>query len=97
MQGESGILVTITGENWAPNDTAVVRLEDAASVENVQPLFANVKVASDGSFIASFILPASSRWATVTMVLVTVESSASGQQRSAEFSIIPGYRILDFC
>jgi hypothetical protein len=67
----------------------VVRLEDAVGVENVQPLFANVRVASDGSFIASFILPASSRWVRVTTVQVTVESSASGEQRSAEFSIIP--------
>jgi hypothetical protein len=88
VQGESGTLVTITGQNWPPNDTVIVRLDDPTGTQSVQPLFANARVASDGTFIASVILPANTAWANLTRVEVTVESADATKRVSAEFSII---------
>ncbi len=88
VQGGSGTLVTITGQNWTPGDTLVIRIEDPTGSQAVQPLFANVQVTNDGTFIASFILPANTGWDNLTSIQVIVESPATGQQFSAEFNIL---------
>jgi len=89
VRGEAGTLVTITGKNWTPNDTVVVRLDDPTGGQTVQPLFTNVQVAGNGTFIASFILQKNTGWDNLNNVLVTVESTPAGQQVSAQYSIIP--------
>lgn len=87
VQGNSGTLITVTGQNWTPDDVVVVRIEDPGGSQSVQPLFANVQVTDTGSFIASFILPANSGWSNLTTIRITVESSTAQQSVSAEFSI----------
>jgi len=82
VQGESGTLITVTGQNWTPGDTVVVRIEDPTGSQGVQPLFANVKVADNGSFLASFILPANTGWSNLTDIRITVESPTTGQRVS---------------
>jgi hypothetical protein len=88
VQGDSGTLVTVTGKNWNPNDIVVVRLDDPTGSQGVQPLFANVQIANNGTFIASFILQTNTGWENLSTVLVNAESSTTGQRVSAEFSII---------
>lgn len=88
VKGNTSTLVTITGKNWTPGNSVVVRLDDPIGSQNLQPLFANAQIASDGTFLASFILQDSTGWGNLTSVQVTVESSATGDRVTAEFSII---------
>jgi len=88
VKGDTSTLVTITGKNWTPGSSVVVRLDDPTGSQNLQPLFANAQIASDGTFLASFILQANTGWGNLSRVQVTVESSATGDRVSAEFSII---------
>ncbi len=88
VQGDSGTLVTITGKNWTPNDTVVVRLDDPTGSQAVQPLFANTQVAANGSFIISLILQPGTGWDNLSTVQVTAESPANEERVSAEFGIL---------
>ena len=88
VQGNSGTLVTITGQNWTPGDALVVRIDGPAWSQTVQSLFANVQAADNGAFIASFILPINTGCDDLATIQITVESSATGEHASAEFSIV---------
>ena len=88
VKGDTSTLVTITGKNWTPGNSVVVRLDDPTGSQNLQPLFANAQVASDGTFLASFILQDNAGWGNLGRVQVTVESSVTSDRVTAEFSII---------
>jgi hypothetical protein len=88
VQGDAGTLITITGKNWPPDDTVVVRVDDPTGSQGLQPLSSNVSVASGGTFITSFLLPAATGWSNLSSVQVSVESTTTSTRSAAEFSII---------
>lgn len=88
VPGNSGTLITVTGSGWAPNDTVNVQVIDPTGAQGVAPLMTNSLVTGDGSFIASFLLPAGSGWTDLTTVRVVATSTESGASLTGEFPLI---------
>lgn len=89
VQGDAGTLITITGKNWPPNETVEVRIDDPTGGQTLQPLVTNSTIAGNGTFIASFLLPAGTGWMDLASVQVSVRSRTGNATAAAEFSIIP--------
>ncbi|MCB0163558.1 MAG: hypothetical protein KDI79_04980 [Anaerolineae bacterium] len=88
VQGDSGTLITITGQGWTPGDTVSVQVDDPTGTQGLVTLVTNVPVASNGAFIASFLLPANTGWANLTTVRVTAASTTTATRTAAEFSVV---------
>jgi len=94
VSGEAGTLITITGKNWTPEDTVIVRVDDPTGAQGVPPLSTNVAVTNSGTFITSFLLPVGTGWSNLSSVQVTVESTTTSARSAAEFSLAvptPGF------
>ncbi|MCB0180790.1 MAG: hypothetical protein KDI62_21345 [Anaerolineae bacterium] len=88
VQGDSGTLITITGQGWTPGDTVSVQVDDPTGTQGLVTLVTNVPVAANGTFIASFLLPADTGWANLTTVRVTAASTTTATRTAAEFSVV---------
>ncbi|MCB0212748.1 MAG: hypothetical protein KDJ52_25620 [Anaerolineae bacterium] len=88
VHGSSGTLITITGRDWSPGDSVSVQVDDPTGAQGLVPLVTNAPVAGNGTFIASFLLPADTGWANLTTVQITAQSTTTALRTSAEFSIV---------
>ena len=86
-QNESGTIVTVTGQNWATNDTLLVRVEAPGGTQDVQPLFTNVQTTDQETFTALFVLPANTPWDNLSSIQITVESTSTDQKATMEFNL----------
>ncbi len=84
---EAGTIVTLTGQNWAANDTLLVRVEALGDNQDVQPLSTNVQNTDQGAFTALFVLPANTVWDNLSSIRVTVASTSSDQKATIEFNL----------
>lgn len=87
VPGNSGTLITITGSGWPPTDTVNVQVIDPTGVQGVAPLTTNSLASGDGSFIATFLLPAGSGWANLESVRVTATSTETGSSITDEIPL----------
>jgi hypothetical protein len=91
-EGNAGTPLTLIGRGWRPGDTVFIGLDDPSdnqppAVDNTAILVA-ATVSDTGDFTASFIYPGSLPWASLSRVLIVVQSRLTGQTAATEFRLI---------
>ncbi|HLF27401.1 MAG TPA: choice-of-anchor D domain-containing protein [Anaerolineae bacterium] len=89
VEGGPGTLVTVSGEGWPVGDLVFVGLTDASTGLAAQLDPTTVVVAATvneaRAFNAAFTFPVDARWASLSVVWVTAQSSTGGETVSAMF------------
>jgi hypothetical protein len=90
-EGGPGTAITVAGQGWQPGDTLLVSLENPLDNQKPQTAVATTQATDQGTFVASFTFPADGYWDKLPQVLISVQSTTTGQKADQEFrlSVLP--------
>jgi len=84
-----GDIIVVTGTGWQPGDSVLVRLVGVLDGQEIEAGLAFVTVAENGDLTAPFIFPSEARWAGLTRVLVSVQSTTTGDEVFVPLRVSP--------
>jgi hypothetical protein len=85
-----GILVTLQGLNYRPNDRVVFFLRDPAKPTEPILQIGTTDVSAVGSFVWTFSYPNDARWTSISSASVIVQSTATGAYQTVNLTVVPG-------
>ena len=86
-QGPAGSQVTVMGQRWQPDGTVLLRLENPATGEGQQSIYASASVSAGGTFTALVTIPLDLPWPGLNQIQVRAWSPTTGESATTLFSL----------
>jgi hypothetical protein len=87
-KGKPGATVLVSGAGWEPRDVVSVHLQALADDRAMSSPMTTAEVTEGGSFVAAFVFPVDSSWATQPRVLVMARSAGRENEAFAAFTVL---------